>query len=356
LSSFATSLAALLESLAFPRAQWLIVLLPLIAVAVAFAIRARPIAYAWPALAEARAAGARRFDGVRWAATCLRGLALLSLALVFAGPVRVHQAPPEPGFGLDLVFVVDASGSMQSVDTRIGGERRSRLELARRVIARFAENRAADGDRVALVVFGESTFTPCPLTSDGALLARALDRVEAGIAGDATALGDALALGVKRAVAGSSLSSAPSPLAGRVIVLLTDGRNNAGQIPIEIATELARGEGVRVHTVGIGTAGREVPVLRTGAETSGPIEWERHDVDEESLKRIAGETGGRYFPARSSEQLTAIYRDIDELERVARRLPPRVRHAPNPEPFLALAGLCLLVEFGGARVWRRRIP
>jgi Ca-activated chloride channel family protein len=141
-----------------------------------------------------------------------------------------------------------------------------------------------------------------------------------------------------------------------VIVLLTDGRNNAGRIPVEIATELARGEGIRVHTVGIGTSGREVPVVRASSETPHEIGFERHDVDEEALKLIAAETGGRYFPARNSEQLTAIYRDIDALERVARRLPPRIRNAPYPEPFLAIAGFCLLLEIGGARVLRRRIP
>jgi Ca-activated chloride channel family protein len=245
---------------------------------------------------------------------------------------------------------------MESIDTRIRGERRSRLDLARQVVARFAENRAADGDRVALVVFGESAFTPCPLTSDGLLLTDALRRVEVGVAGSATAIGDALALAVKRAVAGSKRSNGDSPLAGRVIVLLTDGRNNAGRIPVEIASELARGEGVRVHTVGIGTAGREVPFVRAGAPASHGIELARNDIDEATLLRIAQETGGRYFPARSSDQLDSIYREIDTLERVVRRLPPRIRSAPQPEPFLALAGFCLLVEIGGARILRRRIP
>jgi Ca-activated chloride channel family protein len=252
--------------------------------------------------------------------------------------------------------VIDASGSMESIDTHIRGERRSRLDLARQVVARFAANRAAEGDRVALVVFGESAFTPCPLTSDGAHLADALQRVEAGVAGSATAIGDALALAVKRAAAGSDTSIADSPVAGRVIVLLTDGRNNAGSIPVEIAAQLARGEGVRVHTVGIGTAGHEVPFVRAGPSANYGVELARHDIDEAMLMRIAEETGGRYFPARSSDQLDAIYREIDALERVARRLPPRIRSAPQPEPFLAGAGFCLLIEIGGARIFRRRIP
>lgn len=349
-------ITAALESLALPDAYWAILLFPLVAFAVAAAIRSRPDALAWPALGEARAAGAKSFDAVRGTAILFRAGAMVALAFVFADPVRVYRAPPEPGFGLDIVLVVDASGSMQSIDTHIRGERRSRLDLARQVIVRFADDRVSEGDRVALVVFGESAFTPCPLTSDGALLANALGRVEAGVAGEATAIGDALALAVKRAGAGDSGSDTAAPLQGRVVVLLTDGRNNAGRIPLEIATELARGEGVRVHAVGIGTAGREVPVVRASSQSPPEIGFERHDVDEEALKLIAKETGGRYFPARSSEQLTAIYRDIDALERVSRRLPPRIRRAPHPEPFLAVAGFCLLVEIGAARVLRRRIP
>lgn len=352
----AESVARAIDALAFPHWPWLVGALPLVFVAVVAALRSRPRAFAWPPLPQARAAGARRIDAQRIASIAMRGLALVCLAVVFADPVRVHRAPPEPGFGLDIVLVVDASGSMQAIDTRIAGERRSRLDLARRVIARFAEHRVAEGDRVALVVFGEAAFTPCPLTSDGALLANALARVQAGIAGEATALGDALALGVKRATAGASTADATSPLAGRVIVLLTDGQNNAGSIPVEVATELARGEAVRVHTVGIGTSGQEVPVLRSAPAAAGAVEFERHDVDVESLQRIAAATGGRFFAARRSDHLESVYRDIDALERVARRMPPRIRHAPNPEPFLAVAGICLLLELSSARIGRRRIP
>jgi Ca-activated chloride channel family protein len=321
----------------------------------AIAFRARLPALDWPALAEARSAGARRVDLDHATAWVLRATALAALACVLAGPVGVHTAPPEPGFGLDLVLVVDTSGSMRAIDARIAGRRRSRLELARRVVSRFAETRAAEGDRVALVVFGESAFTPCPLTSDGHLLAAALERIEAGVAGEATALGDALALAVKRAAANDTASRAQVPGAGRVVVLLTDGRNNTGSISLEVAAELARGEGVRVHTVGIGTSGVEVPLERPSGGR-GELDFERQDVDTAALKEIADLTGGRFFAARHSEQLTAVYRDIDALERVVRRLPPRIRHSDRPEPFLALAGVFLLAEIAWVRVLRRPTP
>jgi Ca-activated chloride channel family protein len=307
-------------------------------------------------MAEARSGGARRFDGVRGLALGLRTTALLALAAVLAGPVGLHRAPPEPGSGLDLVLVVDASGSMRALDAEVGGEWRTRLHLAREVVARFAAQRAAEGDRVALVVFGESAFTQCPLTSDGALLGAALERIEAGVAGEATALGDALALAVKRALGGTPARRGGGPLAGRVVVLLTDGRNNAGSISLDAATALAAGEGIRVHTVAIGSAGEEVPMAMGGGAAGRGLRFERHDVDSGALAQVAAATGGRFFQARRSRDLDSVYREIDSLERVPRPLPARIRHSERPEPFLALAAGCLFFEIAAARVWRRRLP
>jgi Ca-activated chloride channel family protein len=312
--------------------------------------RIRPPAVGWPGEPEARAARARRGDPLRALSLVLRGAALAALAAVMAGPVGVHRAPPEPGLGLDLVLVVDASGSMRALDAELGGEWHTRLALARQVVSRFARQRAAEGDRVALVVLGETAFTLCPLTSDGGLLAAALERVEAGMAGEATALGDALALAVKRS-RGAALSEDLTQ--GHVAVLLSDGRHNAGTLSVEAATSLAAAEGLRVHTVAIGSAGEEVPMA------SGPgrgLRFERHDVDMATLERIAAATGGRFFPARSSSDLEAVYAEIDALERVGRPRPARLRRADRPEPLLALAGGLVLGEIALVRVVRRRLP
>jgi Ca-activated chloride channel family protein len=336
--------------------EWLWALIPLIAVAIFLAARLPADSIEWPGLAEARAAGAKRRDRVRFGALVLRTCALAALTVAIAKPIVIHRAPPEPGHGLDLVLVMDASGSMRAVDTQIEVERSSRIELARRVVSRFAETRAAAGDRVALVVFGESAFTPCPLTSDGRLLRASLARIEAGIAGEATALGDALGLAVKRVAAGRASTAGNGPLDGRAIVLLSDGRNNAGALSLEVAAALARAEGVRVHTVAIGTAGAELPVLADESGTAIGLDFERHDVDSEALAKIAAATGGRFFPARRASQLDAVYREIDALERVARRLPQRFQSSEHPEPLLAFAGACLFVEIAIARVLRRRIP
>lgn len=339
------------STLAHPlRLLWL---LPAVVVVFVVALRAGAPALAWPACPEAREAGARRFDIVRATTLALRAGVLVALGVAVAGPIGVHRVPPEPGHGLDLVLAIDASGSMRAVDTEVAGERRTRLDLAREVVGRFARERAAEGDRVALVVFGESAFTACPLTGDGRLLAAALDRVGAGIAGEATALGDALALAVKRALAGERSAAPGGPLAGRVVVLLTDGRDNAGSISVEVATALAASEGVRVHTVAIGTAGAPVPVAKPAR---GGLRLERHDVDRSVLDAIATATGGRFFPARRSDHLDAVYREIDALERIVRTRPPRVRHTDHPEPLLALAGGLLLLEIGIGRVLRRPLP
>lgn len=349
-------LAAAARELSLASPEWLWGLLPLVAVAIAISARTRAAAIDWPALTEARAAGATRRDRVRLGALALRAGALVALAFAISGPVSVRRAPPEPGHGLDLVLVLDASDSMRAVDTRIAGQRHSRLALARRVVARFAETRATAGDRVALVVFGETAFTPCPLTSDGRLLGAALARVEASVAGGGTALGDALGLAVKRAIAGRASAVADGPVEGRAIVLLTDGRNNAGALSLEVATAIARDEGVRVHTVAIGTAGAEVPVVASESGGAADLRFERHDVDTVALAGIAAATGGRFFPARDSEQLAAVYREIDALERVVRRPPPRIRTSPHPEPLLALAGGFVFAELALARVLRRRLP
>ena len=314
--------------------------------------RAQAAALAWSEFDEARGAGARSFDGLSALAGWLRVGALAALGLVLVGPLGVHRAPPEPGYGLDMTLVVDASGSMRAVDAQGEGAMRTRLDLAREVVSRFATERAAEGDRVALVVFGERAFTQCPLTGDGAVLSAALDRVEAGMAGEATALGQALALAVKRAGGGPSQGAPPGvAVAGRVVVLLTDGRHNAGALSPEVATELARATGVRVHAVAIGSEDETVPV--EGA--AGAVRQERHEVDAESLARIAETTGGRFFRARRSADLARVYESIDALERIERPRPPQVRRVARPEPLLAAAGGLLLLEIGLARTWRRRL-
>lgn len=353
------------------RLPWLL-LLVLLALGLAF--RRKEPGVPWPGMTEAARAGARRLEFTPGLALLLRAAALLCLGVVLARPVKLFEPPPEPGRGLDLILVLDTSASMRALDAGAAPRQsdpfdprdalrgassadaasatnpyRTRLELAKQVVSRFAEHRVSEGDRVGLVVFGSTAFTLCPLTSDGELLSAALRRVEVGVAGEATALGDALALAVKRAPKSDSA-------AGRVVVLLTDGRSNAGSIPIEIASALAAGDKLRVHTVGIGTGGEEVAVAMRGARGESRLRFERHDTDPETLERIAQTTGGRYFAATRSSDLHAVYDAIDSFERIDRPLPPQIRQTLHAEPLLATAGAMLLLEITIAGIVRRRVP
>lgn len=336
-----------IDSLAHPeRLPWLALA---VAVGLVFAYRRPAKALPWPPLVEASVAGARRFEIIPLLALVMRGTGLACLAVALADPIAIHRAPPEAGQGLDLILVLDTSGSMRALDAEVQGRSRTRLELAKEVVTRFATKRVAEGDRVGLVIFGKTAFTQCPLTADGRLLTAALQRVSVGMAGEATALGDALALGVKRAEGGGSGS-------GRVVVLLTDGRSNAGGIPLEIATQLAEGGGIRVHAVGIGTGGELVPMAAARAQPKAGLRFERHDPDLPALREVARATGGRFFSATRSRDLAQVYAEIDSLERVARPLPPRIRENARAEPLLAAAGALLWLEIAIARVWRRRLP
>ena len=349
-----TGLAALLAPLVrLERPGLAAALLAVGALALLASLRARPPALAWPALDEIRAAGGRPRDPLRALARVLRAGALAALALAAAGPLAGGPRALPPTRGLDLVLVLDTSTSMRALDARLGGEWRTRLELAREVVRRFALHRVADGDRVGLVVFGETVFTQCPLTRDGRLLAAALDRVEPGMAGEATALGDALALAVKRAAPGPPGPAAPG--AGRLVVLLTDGRSNAGAIPPDVAAGLAAARGVRVHTVGIGSRG-EVAIAGAAGEPGRGLRFERHDLDVATLETIARATGGRRFEAREPSDLEAVYREIDALERVPREPAAAPEAAPRPAPFVAFASACILGEIAATRTLRRRLP
>jgi len=331
-------------------------LLVVAAVAVALSLRERPRGLPWAALPELRLAARGHRDRLRAGRAGLRLAALACLALALAGPVRAR--PPERASlpGLDLLLVLDLSDSMRALDTEVAGRPETRLALARRVVARFARRRVAEGDRLGLVGFGDRALTLCPLTRDARLLEAALARTRPGLAGEATALGDALALATRRVRAANPAEpgGAGAARAGSVVVLLTDGRANAGAIPVEVATGLAAALGVRVHTVGIGTEG-PVAMARDEQGRRG-FELEHHDLDAATLAAIARATGGEFFRARTSADLDGIYEAIDRLERVPRPVPVPAGRRPWPEPALAAAGALLTAEVLLVAILRRRIP
>ena len=233
-------------------------------------------------------------------------LLLLSAA---ARPQWLGEPLPIAASGRDLLVAVDVSGSMDYPDMQWQGEDVSRLELVQRLFGDFLENR--EGDRVGLILFGSQAYLQAPLTFDRRTVHTWLDEARIGIAGKNTAIGDAIGLALKRL--------RQRPAQSRVLILITDGANNGGQIAPLTAARLAAEEGVRIYPIGIGADPQE---SSKGLFTLNP----GVDLDEPALEEIARVTGGRYFRARNGAELSAIKDTLDQLEPVAQQ-PTRARPA-----------------------------
>jgi Ca-activated chloride channel family protein len=241
------------------------------------------------------------------------------------------------------MLAVDLSASMGEEDMQLGGQVVDRLTAAKAVLADFLDRRV--GDRVGLIVFGDRAFALTPLTLDRDSVRQQLDATVVGLAGRATALGDAIALAVKR------LQRQDAALPGareHVLIVLTDGVNTAGVLEPEKAAEIARDAGVRVHAIAFGGDGSAVSVF--GFQL--PLGGGGDDVDEAGLARIAKLTGGRFFRARAADELAGIYAEIDRLEpvqRAGRPVRPRIERYPLPLGMgLALGLLAVLLRRRGA--------
>ena len=223
-----------------------------------------------------------------------------SLAVAAATRPQWTGDPVElPATGRDLLLAVDISGSMSMQDVRLGGETVDRLAAVKVVLDDFIERR--QGDRVGLILFGTQAYLQAPLTFDLPTVRRFLLEAPVGIAGGRTAVGDAIALAVKR------LHGRPSE--SRLLVLLSDGSNNAGEIDPREAAEMAALEGMRIHTVGFGSE-----TMRISGELGLRSVNPSLGLDESALAYIAEVTGGRFFRARDTARLAEIYDLIDALE------------------------------------------
>jgi Ca-activated chloride channel family protein len=241
--------------------------------------------------------------------TCLLGAA--------ARPQFTGEPVSLPSSGRDLMLAVDISGSMNTEDMDIGGHIANRLAAVKEVVTDFIARRA--GDRVGLILFGTNAYLQAPLTFDLATVEQLLDEAPVGIAGGKTAIGDAIGLAVKR------LRTRPAD--SRVLILMTDGASNAGEVPPEKAAQLARAEGVKIYTIGVGAEELKVPGF--WGEIGGRIVNPSADMDTQSLQQIADTTGGRFFRARDSAELAKIYQLLDAVE-------PTTQDARNFRPVKAL--------------------
>ena len=233
----------------------------------------------------------------------LKYLALALLVLALARPqlgVRQTRVTTE---GVNIILAVDVSESMAAMDFTLNGSPAERLTAVKKVVADFVAGRS--GDRIGLVVFGTEAYTQAPLTADYGVVLQVLDRVKRGSAGPNTAIGDAVGISLKR------LKDVES--ASNVIILLTDGRSNSGELPPEASAELAAERGVRIYTIGAGTRGEAPFVVDT--PLGDRVVYRQVDIDEKTLRRMAEKTGGLYFRAEDTEGLRTIYETIDELEK-----------------------------------------
>ncbi len=287
--------------------------------------RARSAALRVPFFEDVRtvgAAGARPRHTMRISAAVLCwGL----LVLAACRPQWLGEPTSLPLSGRDLLMAVDISGSMKTRDMKLDGELVTRVDMVKQVAGEFLERRL--GDRLGLIVFGTRPYLLAPLTFDRATVRTLLTETEIGLAGERTAIGDAIGLAVKR------LRSRPA--ATRVLVLLTDGANTAGVVEPLQAAGLAGGEGLRIHTIGVGADELLVRDV-LGVRRVNPSV----DLDEATLGAIAEATGGRYFRARDTAALREIYALLDELEPVEADV-ERLR--PVAELYVWPLGLALLV-------------
>jgi len=260
-------------------------------------------------------------------------IALLAWVLAVAAAARPQQvAPPEAlvRSGRALMLAVDVSGSMAIQDMPLAAQMVSRFAAVKAIAGDFIAQR--QGDEVGLVLFGTHAYLLTPLTFDVATVAKQLDGAAIGLAGRETALGDAIVLASKH------LSRLPAR--SRVLVLLTDGVNTAGSIAPADAAQLAKAAGVRIYTIGIGSAGGETLSI-FGTRIPAPDE----DLDVSTLSSIAQQTGGKFFRAADADQLADAYRAIDALEPLARGdalLRPREERYPWPLAAALLLGCTLL--------------
>ena len=267
------------------------------------------------------------------------GIALLVLAL--ARPQLVDREQFVEREGIDIMLVLDVSGSMEIADYVFSGSEVSRLLVAREVIADFVEGRTED--RVGLVIFGEDALTSVPLTLDQGGMASYMRQLQVGMAGArATVIGDAIAVAAQR------LDALDAPT--RVMILVSDGANHGGQLMPLDAAQAAAALGIRIYTVGIGTAGGGRGLLGRMFARSN------NDLDEETLRAIAEVSGGEYFYAEDTRALRQVYATIDQLEKTTAEVAEFVRRDERYHLPAGLGILALLLSALLGETWLRRLP
>ncbi|HNR66720.1 MAG TPA: VWA domain-containing protein [bacterium] len=277
----------------------------------------------------------------RWVPFLLRMLALIFLIVAFARPQAGQQEREILTEGIDIILSLDISSSMLAEDFKPN----NRLEAAKLVGAKFIQGR--QNDRIGLVVFAGQSFTQCPLTLDYGILLQFLQDIEIGMIEDGTAIGMAIANCVNR-LRNSEAKS-------KVVILLTDGRNNRGELDPVTAAKVAQAFGIRIYTIGAGKEGQALYPI------DDPLFGRRYvpmevQIDEELLQRVAEVTGGKYFRATDETSLEKIYTEIGELEKTKIEIKEYTRYTELFVRFVVAAILLLLLELILSQTRFRKIP
>jgi Ca-activated chloride channel family protein len=275
----------------------------------------------------------------------LRLVVIVLLVMALARPQHGNEQTKVTTEGIDIVLTVDISGSMLAEDFEIGGKRYNRLYVVKQVVKDFIQKRV--NDRIGLVVFAGRAYTQCPMTLDYNMLLQLLEKAEIGMIEDGTAIGSAI---------GSSVDRLKNTKAkSKVIVLLTDGRNNAGEIDPFTAAELARALNVKIYTIGAGTKGL-APFPAVDLFGNRVMRQVKIDIDDNTLGEIAKITDGKYYRATDTNSLKEIYNQIDKLEKTETEVTQYTEYNELFHYFLLPAFGLLLVELGLRKTRFRKIP
>ncbi len=324
----------------------LLVLVIVVPPLVYFYFRRRDTSYVvFPSIATLKRLKPSFFQRYRHIVIILRSAAIVLFVIALARPQYGNKQTKIKTEGIDIVLAVDVSGSMLAEDFELGGKRYNRLYVIKQVVKDFIRKRT--NDRIGLVVFAGRAYTQCPMTLDYGMLLQLLEKVEIGMVEDGTAIGSAIGSSVDRLKDTKAKS--------KVIILLTDGRNNAGEIDPFTAAEIARTFGIKIYTIGAGTKGL-APFPAVDLFGNRVMKQVKIDIDDDALREIAKITDGRYYRATDTESLKEIYDQIDKLEKTESEATQYTEYNELFHYFLLPAFGLLLFELGLTKTKLRKIP
>jgi Ca-activated chloride channel family protein len=275
-------------------------------------------------------------------------LPILAGALMIAGlarPQRAHSRVEVTANGIDIVLGLDVSGSMQALDFQVDHQRVNRIEVVKSVVSKFIDERP--DDRIGLIAFAAAPYLVSPITLDHDWLQQNLERVTVGIGEDGTAIGSAIAAGVNRLRL--------TPAKSKLMILLTDGVNNAGKISPLAAAEAAKAMGVKIYTIGVGARG-DAPIPVRDAAGNTRLIMAKVDVDEKTLQAVAEETGGKFYRATDTDSLQKIYEQINRFEKTAQTV-QKYERTEELYPWVLIPSLAILgLSFTLQQTRLRRLP